>query len=462
MVKLTKNPIPRELLCSLLESPHESIILVDRDGIVRYISRFAAEFYQVDDQDIVGSHILKLNPQSRLPEVIKTGKAEAGSVLRMKGKERIIARIPLRDKQGNIVGAFAKLVFWHMDRVKGAGAPDRGAGGAAQLLREGAAKPSTPAATTYKLVVGESPPIQDAKRVATQAAQSDLSLLITGETGTGKDLFAHSVHRMSTRHDKPFVKVNCGAIPQELFESELFGYQAGAFTGASQKGKPGKFELADGGTIFLDEIGEMPLVMQVKLLRVIQEQEVERLGATKPLKLSFRVIAATNRDLKAMMNTGTFRQDLYYRLNIFHLHTPPLRKIRQDIPRVAYHILSGLRTGKRVLPAKISPEAMQRLVSYDWPGNVRELKNAIERAAAVAGGETLQEEHLSPDFLEHFTTAPQDNGAPPSLKLAKANAEKIAIKQALKYAGGNRTLAAELLGIHRTGVHQKIKKYGLE
>ncbi|MCF8041113.1 MAG: sigma 54-interacting transcriptional regulator [Desulfarculaceae bacterium] len=461
MVKLAKNPIPRELLCSLLESPHESIILVDRDGIVRYISRFAAEFYQVDDQDIVGSHILKLNPQSRLPEVIKTGKAEAGSVLRMKGKERIIARIPLRDKQGNIVGAFAKLVFWHMDRVKELVRQT-------EVLEERLNYYEKELQNLYssrydlQLVVGESPPIQDAKRVATQAAQSDLSLLITGETGTGKDLFAHSVHRMSTRHDKPFVKVNCGAIPQELFESELFGYQAGAFTGASQKGKPGKFELADGGTIFLDEIGEMPLVMQVKLLRVIQEQEVERLGATKPLKLSFRVIAATNRDLKAMMNTGTFRQDLYYRLNIFHLHTPPLRKIRQDIPRVAYHILSGLRTGKRVLPAKISPEAMQRLVSYDWPGNVRELKNAIERAAAVAGGETLQEEHLSPDFLEHFTTAPQDNGAPPSLKLAKANAEKIAIKQALKYAGGNRTLAAELLGIHRTGVHQKIKKYGLE
>ena len=461
MVKLAKNPIPHELLCALLESPHESTILVDKDGIVRYISRSAAEFYQVDDQDIVGSHILKLNPQSRLPEVIKTGKAEAGSVLRMKGKERIIARIPLRDKQGNIVGAFAKLVFWHMDRVKELVRQT-------EVLEERLTYYEKELQNLYssrydlQLVVGESPPIQDAKRVATQAAQSDLSLLITGETGTGKDLFAHSVHRMSTRHDKPFVKVNCGAIPQELFESELFGYQAGAFTGASQKGKPGKFELADGGTIFLDEIGEMPLVMQVKLLRVIQEQEVERLGATKPLKLNFRVIAATNRDLKAMMNTGAFRQDLYYRLNIFHLHTPPLREIRQDIPRMTYHILSSLRTGKRVLPAKISPEAMQRLVAYDWPGNVRELKNAIERAAAVTGGETLQLEHLPPDFLENFSQAPQENGAPPTLKLAKANAEKSAIKQALKYTGGNRTLAAELLGIHRTGVHQKMKKYGLE
>lgn len=461
MVKLAKNPIPHDLLCTFLESPHESIILVDKDGIVRYISRYAAEFYQVDDQDIVGSHILKLNPQSRLPEVIRTGKAEVGSVLRMKGKERIIARIPLRDSQGNIVGAFAKLVFWHMDRVKELVRQT-------EVLEERLTYYEKELQNLYssrydlQLVVGESPPIQDAKRVATQAAQSDLSLLITGETGTGKDLFAHSVHRMSSRHDKPFVKVNCGAIPQELFESELFGYQAGAFTGASQKGKPGKFELADRGTIFLDEIGEMPLVMQVKLLRVIQEQEVERLGATKPLKLSFRVIAATNRDLKAMMKTGSFRQDLYYRLNIFHLHTPPLREIRQDIPRVAYHILSGLRTGKRSLPARIAPEAMQRLTSYDWPGNVRELKNALERAAAVAGGDTLRLEHLPPDFLENFAPAPQEDSAPPTLRLAKDAAEKSAIEQALKYTGGNRTLAAELLGIHRTGVHQKMKKYGLE
>ncbi|BEQ14622.1 sigma-54 interaction domain-containing protein [Desulfoferula mesophila] len=461
MVKLAKNPIPHELLCALLESPHESIILVDKEGIVRYISHAAAKFYQVDDQDIVGSHIHKLNPQSRLPEVIKTGRAEAGSVLRMKGKERIIARIPLRDAEGNVVGAFAKLVFWHMKRAKELVRQT-------EVLEERLTYYEKELQNLYssrydlQLVVGESPPIQDARRVATQAAQSDLSLLITGETGTGKDLFAHSVHRMSSRHDKPFVKVNCGAIPQELFESELFGYEAGAFTGASQKGKPGKFELADGGTIFLDEIGEMPLAMQVKLLRVIQEQEVERLGATKPLKLDFRVIAATNRNLKVMLKGGTFRQDLYYRLNIFHLHTPPLREIRRDIPRMAYQILSSLRTGKRVLPAKISPEVMQLLMSYDWPGNVRELRNILERAAAVAGGEALQEEHLPPDFLENLSHAFRGSGAPPNLKRARELAEKEAIKQALEYTGGNRTQAAELLGIHRTGVHQKMKKYGLE
>jgi len=460
MADATWHNIPDHLLTALMESPHESVILIDAEARIRFISRAAAEFYQVSPREILGSHILELNPDSRLPEVLKTGKGEVGSVLRMAGKERIIARIPLRDEQGNIVGAFAKLVFWHMKRVKDLVRQT-------EVLEEKVNYYEKELLNLYstrydlQLVVGESPPIQQARKVAAQAAQSDLSLLITGETGTGKDLFAHAVHRLSARHNKPIVKVNCGAIPRELFESELFGYRAGAFTGASQKGKPGKFELANEGTIFLDEVGELPLAMQVKLLRVIQEQEVERLGGTKPIKLNFRVIAATNRDLKAMMRTGHFRQDLYYRLNIFHLHTPPLREIRPDIPRLAYHILSGLRTGKRQVPSRISLEVMQLLAAYDWPGNVRELKNVLERAAAVAGSGTLLVDHLPPDFLEAVPQGHSAVSVPRPLRWETAQAEKAAIERALKYTEGNRTQAAELLGIHRTGLHQKIKKYGI-
>jgi len=456
----TWHHAPDHLLTALMESPHESLILVDAESRIRFISQSAAEFYQVDPQQTLGRHIHQVNPNSRLPEVLKTGKAEVGSMLRMAGKERIIARIPLRDEQDRIVGAFAKLVFWRLDRV-------RDLVRQTEVLEKKVSYYEKELRNLYssrydlQLVVGESPPIQQARKVATQAAQSDLGLLITGETGTGKDLFAHAVHRLGPRHDKPIVKVNCGAIPRELFESELFGYQAGAFTGASQRGKPGKFELANGGTIFLDEVGELPLAMQVKLLRVIQEQEVERLGGTKPLKLSFQVIAATNRDLAAMMRAGQFRQDLFYRLNIFHLRTPALREIRADIPRLAYHILSGLRTGKRPVPARISPEVMHLLGSHDWPGNVRELKNVLERAAAIAGSGALLTEHLPPDFVE---TAPKSEAAPTaprSLRAEMASAERRTIEQALKYTGGNRTQAAELLGIHRTGLHQKIKKYGL-
>jgi transcriptional regulator with PAS, ATPase and Fis domain len=452
--------IQDHLLKALLESPHESLILVDKEGMIRFISKSAADFYQVDPHEILGTHILVLNPDSRLPEVIKNGKAEVGEVLRMKGKERVIARIPLRGPDGKIAGAFAKLVFWNVSRVRDL---VRQTEVLAEKLNYYEKELQNLYSSRYdlQLVVGESAPIQQAKQVAVQAAQSDLSLLITGETGTGKDLFAHVVHRLSSRHKQPIIKVNCGAIPKELFESELFGYQAGAFTGASKKGKPGKFELADGGTIFLDEVGELPLAMQVKLLRVIQEQEVERLGASRPVKLNFRVIAATNRDLKAMLASGAFRQDLYYRLNIFHLHVPPLREIREDIPRLAYHALSSMRTGKSQVPVRISLDVMHWLAAYEWPGNVRELKNVIERAAAVAGNGTIMMEHLPPDLLESAKAPALAVQPPKSLRQEMASAEKQAIEQALKYTGGNRTEAAKLLSIHRTGLQKKLKKHGI-
>ena len=228
-------------------------------------------------------------------------------------------------------------------------------------------------------VVGESAPMQEAKQVAMQAAASDLPVLIIGETGTGKGIFAHAIHQISARRERPLVRVNCAAIPTELFESELFGYEAGAFTGASAKGKPGKFELADKGAIFLDELGELPLPMQAKLLQVIQEREVERVGSSRTLKLDFRVIAATNRDIKTMLSRGEFRKDLYYRLNIFLLKTPPLRQIREDIPRLAYHFLSLIRNQSGP-PLRIEPEAMEKLMTYNWPGNVRELQNVLEHA----------------------------------------------------------------------------------
>ena len=196
------------------------------------------------------------------------------------------------------------------------------------------------------------------------------------------------------------MRVNCAAIPHELFESELFGYEPGAFTGANPRGKPGKFELADKGTIFLDEVGDLPLPLQVKLLRVIQEREVERVGGTRTLKLDFRVIAATNRDLKGMLGRQEFRQDLYYRLNIFLLRTPSLRQIREDIPRLAYHILSSLKETQRQVPARIDVSAMKCLVSYDWPGNVRELRNILERASTVANDGVITEKHLPPEVRD--------------------------------------------------------------
>ncbi|MFN3535633.1 MAG: sigma-54 interaction domain-containing protein, partial [Desulfatiglandales bacterium] len=258
----------------------------------------------------------------------------------------------------------------------------------------------------------------------------------------------------------PFIKVNCAAIPQELLESELFGYEPGAFTGASSKGKPGKFDLAHGGTIFLDEIGDMPLSTQVKLLRVIQEKEVERLGGTKPKKVDFRVIAATNKDLSEAMKKGSFRSDLFFRLKIFHITTPPLREIVEDIPKIAYSLLSDLikRVGKP--PKRISKGVMHVFQRYPWPGNVRELKNVLERAIYVAEGEEIGLEDL-PKEMQTFMELQRPKETNAALREAVAIAEKASIEEALKKAKGNKALAARFLGIHRTALYQKLKRHGI-
>ncbi len=379
-------------------------------------------------------------------------------MFRLGDKERIVARIPLRDPKGNIIGAVAKLMFWNPEKVK-------------ELVRQVEVLQSRldyyekelqqAYRSRYSLegVVGESAPMHEAKETALQAAASDLPVLIVGETGTGKEVFAHAIHQLSARRARPLVRVNCAAIPHELFESELFGYEAGAFTGASPKGRPGKFELADRSTIFLDEIGELPLPLQAKLLRVLQEREIERVGGTRTLKVDFRVIAATNRDIKVMLAQRYFRPDLYYRLNIFLLKTPPLRKIKTDIPRLAYHLLSLMRDPIS-LPRRIDAKAMSRLIEYDWPGNVRELRNVLERASSMAGNGPILEEHLPLEISEFHKTASRDD-ALHTLKEEMASAERQAIERALSLTGGNRTDAARLLGIHRTGLYQKMRQHGM-
>lgn len=460
MSGLFHQNIPPELLEALLDNPHESQILVDSKGIVRYISPSDEAFYKVSRKEAIGRHVLELNPNSELVRVLQTGRAEIGHLFRLGGKQRIVARIPLRDRHGTIIGAVGKLMFWNPEKVK-------------ELMRQVEVLQSRldyyekelqqAYRSRYSLeeVVGESAPIQQAKQVAVQAAGSDLPVLIVGETGTGKEIFAHAIHQLSSRHTRPLIRVNCAAIPAELFESELFGYEAGAFTGASPKGKPGKFELADRSTIFLDEVGELPLPLQAKLLRVLQDVAVERIGGTRTIKLDFRVIAATNRDLKGMLAKRQFREDLYYRLNIFLLKTPPLRAIRSDIPRLAYHLLS-LVPNKGTPVRRIDSGAMNRLMAYDWPGNVRELRNVLERASSVAGDGPILKKHLPMEIVADGGVTPHLDQNMLTLREETALAERRAIRRALVLTGGNRTKAAKLLGIHRTGLYQKMRQLGLE
>ena len=307
-------------------------------------------------------------------------------------------------------------------------------------------------------IITQYPHMERLLEVARQIAPTDCSVLIVGESGTGKELFARYLHFNSTRAGGPFLAVNCGAFNEELLANELFCHVKGAFTGAHGD-KKGLLETASGGTLFLDEVTEMPLSMQVKLLRVIQEREILPLGGTTPIKVDVRFIAATNRDIQETVKNGDFRQDLYFRLNVVNLLVPPLGKRRGDIPLLAYHFLKKAATLMKKPVAEISPEAMELLKIYDFPGNVRELENIIERGVAIATGGVIEAAHL-PDDLRDLTirTFRKKEGRIPSLE----EQEKDYIQWVLSEANGNQTQAAQILGIDRVSLWRKLKKYQLE
>lgn len=460
MAEKTDMPLPPELLEALLNNPYESNFVVDNEGIIQFISPFSKDFFGTTTEEAVGSHITKIHPETEILRVLRTGKAEIGKLLTVRGRKRIVARIPLKDDNENVIGAVGKIMFVPNENLR-------------QLVRHIESLENRldsyqrELAAFYKTnhsldgIVGDSKPIQGAKRICTLAAASDLGVLIIGETGTGKELFAQAIHQMSPRSSYPFIAVNCASIPSELFESELFGYEPGAFTGAAKKGKPGKFELANKGTILLDEIGDMPLSMQAKFLRVIQDKEVDRVGGTRPMKLDFRVIASTNRDLQTLVLEGRFRQDLYYRLNIFTIKTPPLRSIREDIPKIAYSVLAKLHDKLHSVPQLISADVMRRLLDHNWSGNVRELINIIERGAAVAIGGSIEEKDLPLEIRRKLRPDEEPFHPPLPLKEDLAKTERECIERALRFTKGNCSYAARLLGIHRTGLYQKMKRHSI-
>lgn len=301
-------------------------------------------------------------------------------------------------------------------------------------------------------LVGQSAAMRRVFDLISRVAPSDATVLILGETGTGKELVARAIHQRSPRAKKPFVAINCAAITETLLESELFGYERGAFTGADRR-KPGMFELASGGTLFLDEIAEMPPTLQAKLLRVLQEKVVYHLGGTTPIPVDVRIIAATNKDLKQLVRERKFREDLYFRLAVFPIELPPLRERREDIPLLVENYLA-----RRGASAKVSPEAMELLMGYDYPGNVRELENILERALILSGGKDILPEHL-PE-LEEIPLVENISPVPGETTLAEL--EKKMLLAALEKAGGNKSKAARLLGITRRMLYTRLKKYGIE
>ncbi|MDW5299733.1 MAG: sigma 54-interacting transcriptional regulator [Sedimentibacter sp.] len=443
----------------IVETLTDGVLTVDKDGFVTYLNQVGAEILCIDRESSIGKHISNVvDFKPVVLDVLKTGKGYIDKEFLLTNKSGvkihfIKTTVPIKDGNGNtitVVDTFRKI-----KRVN-------------KLFNE---MTGAYANFNFEDIIGSSVKLQECINTAKAAANSLSNVLITGESGTGKELIAHSIHNYSDRKKQPFVSINCGAIPRELLESELFGYESGSFTGASTKGRIGKFELADGGTIFLDEIGEMPMDMQVKLLRVIQDRKITRVGGNTIFDLDVRIITATNKNLLELCRKGIFREDLYYRINVLHVNLPPLRERKEDIHELIQHFVSKLSShlGKEV--HDISPNALKKIMSYSWPGNIRELENAIERAVNLCNGEIITENEIFNEewigSIDH-TTLDEVSVTNLSEPVSEIDIEplevieKRAIERALSISGGNITITANLLKVTRNTIYNKMKKYSLE
>ena len=464
---------------------YEGIVIVDQNGIIKLFNNSYSRFVKMRKEDVIGKHCTDVIENTRLPVVLETGIPERSNVVVLQGQEMVAHVIPIW-KEGSVIGAVGMLVFEGVSELSKAFermVTLKDKSNQQPLKLEFPKKKSEP--MTFEKIIGDSDEIGEAKKIARRAAKTMATILITGESGVGKEIFTKSIHHISPVKNGPLISINCAAIPEELLESELFGYNGGAFTGAKKGGKPGKFELAHNGTLFLDEIGDMPLTLQAKLLRVLQEQTFERIGGTDEIHVNVRIIAATNQPLEQLVEMGSFRKDLYYRLNIISLPIPPLRNRKKDIPLLVGYLLEKACQKHQLPPVEINKKVMERFIHYDWPGNIREMENLLERLVVLADKEIRLEElplHIigNHNATSNLTTSSIRNGiefppktdtiSPPSTlghllasaKQSNEDQEREMIAHILQQVNGNKVKAAKMLGIHRSTLYKKMKKYRLK
>jgi len=446
-----------EILKLIFDSIYNGSIVTDAEGYVTHFNKPYGEFLNVDPEAQIGKHCTEVIENTRMHIVAKTGKPEINQTHLIRGQRMVVQRIPIK-KNGKVIAVFGQVMFKDVrDVTKLARRLSLLESKVEFYEKELMSLRST--RHTLDSIVGESAAIQSLKKEALRAAATQFPVLISGESGTGKELFAQGIHQASPRRLYPFVRINCAAIPKDLLESELFGYEKGAFTGARSAGKPGKFELAHHGTMFLDEIGDLPLPMQPKLLRVLEDKEFERVGGTAVVRSDFRLIVATNQNLEEMLAERRFRKDLFYRLNVIPLHIPPLRERKEDIIPLAKHLLKQMADEASLPEIHLDREALDVLYDYHWPGNIRELSNVLERVLSSLEGDTI---HLA-DMPFYLYRSRKHSPRPgrTSMRAVQARAEKEAILDALKRANDNKAEAARILGIHRTHLYKKMKKYDI-
>ncbi|MES2939561.1 MAG: sigma 54-interacting transcriptional regulator [Pseudomonadota bacterium] len=455
----------------LFANASEGMLLVDREARVVWINeqykRFLPALGYPRAEDFVGHPVAEVVQNTQMHRVLRTGKPILIDLLSNKAGTFVVSRIPLRDAQGEVIGALGIVLFDHPETtlqplIQKFAHLQRDLDDARREL-------ATQRRTKHTLAsfIGSSPPAVEVKRQARRAALSSSPVLLLGETGTGKELLAQAIHAASPRARGPFVGVNIAAVPDTLLEAEFFGVAPGAYTGADRKGRDGKFKLSDGGTLFLDEIGDMPQGLQAKLLRALQEGEIEPLGSNKVVRFDARVIAATSRDLAALVREGRFREDLYYRLNVLPIRVPPLRERRADIPALAEVLAEDIAARNASGPLELSAEAMALLGAQPWRGNTRELRNVMEQAAMRSDSPRIEaqdvEQVLHEAGMERVDPPPAAvpaAAAPagPLRPLAEqvAELERRAIREALAATGGNKLAAARLLGISRAKLYERL------
>ena len=446
-------------------------IIVDENGIILYASPYHYDYLgYTKPEEVIGRHVQDVIPGTRMHIILKTEIPEMGYIFNFIHKDTheivpvICNRAPIYDDNNKLIGAMSECIY-----------PN----GVEQVIKlaEQVKKMDEHASASFRhkqeemsdYIIGSSDQIMQLKQKVSQCASFPLPVLITGETGCGKEVFANAIHRFGDRADLRYVKINCAAIPSELLESELFGYEPGAFSGALAKGKMGRLEYAGNGTVLLDEIGDMPLNLQSKLLRAIQEKEFEKVGGLEATPFNARIICTTNRDIDELIDEKKFRQDLYYRINAVELQIPPLRERKEDIELLVHYFIANTNSENGLSIVGIDPEALELLQSYDWPGNVRELRHIVERACFVVGAGILESKHFPEVEQKVKDKSNQEEIVGEeglrsdfdSLNDAKEYIETVEIKKALQKAKGNKSMAAKLLKIDRSVLYEKMKKYGI-
>ncbi|KRB83502.1 sigma-54 interaction domain-containing protein [Noviherbaspirillum sp. Root189] len=445
--------IPFDLVVASMSN---AVVVVDRDGTIVYVNPAYTRIMDLGSEEVIGRNLRDVTPDARTLKVLKTRQAITWDSFYSEklGLDLVLSANPIV-RDGEMVGVVT--VFLNSKELMELYGAYRRAHGLANyyqglLLREHVH------AGSFANVIGASTALTQVIGMARRVAETDATVLITGESGVGKDVLAQAIRRASHRRDKAFIAVNCAAIPDSLLESELFGFSSGAFTGAARGGKVGKFELAEGGTIFLDEVGDMSASMQSKLLRVLQDKEIEKVGGTRVTKVDVRVIAATNCKLELMVKESKFREDLFYRLNVFPLHLPPLRERKEDIPVLALHFLAQFcEAYKRKLI--MAPEAIELLQRSDWPGNIRQLRNSIERAVILCDSDVVLPEHFV-DLNAAAQPAP-DMNEQGSLKGEIKKIERKLYEDALSSSGGNKSLAMKKVGVSRRTFYKRLHELDL-